>query len=100
MRRVGKERRREPRARVAQRWRVRIPDTDHPAEICTTHNVSRCGLYFLTSSTHYLRGMTVCVIRGFHPDDHISKEEIGKIVRADSYEGGRKGIAIQVLPMR
>jgi len=100
VKRSGKERRWELRARVSQRWRIRIPDSEHPPEICTTHNVSRCGLYFLTSSTHYLPGMTVCVIRNFHPDDQISKEEIGKIVRVDSYEGGRKGVAIQVLPVR
>jgi len=100
MRRVGEEQRGELRARVSQRWRIRIPDTDHAPEICTTHNVSRCGLYFLTTSTHYLPGMTVCVIRNFDPDDQISKEEVGKIVRVDSYEGGRKGVAIQVLPTR
>jgi len=100
MRRVGEERRRELRARVSQRWRIRIPDSDHPPEICTTQNVSRCGLYFLTSSTHYLPGMTVRVIRNFDPDDQISTEEMGKIVRVDSYEGGRKGVAIQVLPVR
>jgi hypothetical protein len=100
MERSGKERRRELRARVAQCWRIRIPDTDHPTEICTTHNVSRCGLYFLTSSSHYLPGMTVCVIRNFHPDDQLSKEENGKIVRVDSYKGGQKGVAIQVLPSR
>jgi hypothetical protein len=44
--------------------------------------------------------MTVCVIRNFHPDDQISEEEIGKIVRVDSFEGGQKGVAIQVLPVR
>jgi len=100
MRRVGEERRRELRARVAQRWRIRIPDTDHPPEICTTQNVSRCGLYFLTFSTQYLPGMTVCVIRNFNLDDQISTEEVGKIVRVDRFEGGRKGVAIQVLPVR
>jgi hypothetical protein len=99
MRRVGEERRRELRARVAQRWRIRIPDTDHPPEIWTTQNVSRCGLYFLTASTHYLPSMTVCVIRNFHPDDQISEEEVGKIVSVDNY-GGQKGVAIQVLPVR
>jgi hypothetical protein len=100
MGRAGNERRSELRATVAQRWRIRIPDTDHPPEICMTHNVSRCGLYFLTSSTHYLPGMTVCVIRNFDPDDQMSTEEVGKIVRVDSYKGGQKGVAIQVLPVR
>ena len=40
------------------------------------------------------------MIRNFHPDAQISKEEIGKVVRVDSYEGGRKGITRQVLPVR
>ena len=100
MRPIEKEQRRELRASVAQRWRIRIPDTDHLPEICTTHNVSRCGLYFLTSSNHYLPGMTVCVIRNFDPDDQISTEEVGKIVRVDSYKGDQKGVAIQVLTER
>ncbi|MBZ5644149.1 MAG: PilZ domain-containing protein [Acidobacteriia bacterium] len=97
---VEKEQRRELRARVAQRWRIRIPDTDYPPEICTTHNVSRCGLYFLTSSTHYLPGMTVCVIRNFDPDDQLIVEEVGTIVRVDSYNKDQKGVAIQVLTKR
>jgi hypothetical protein len=100
MGRSEEEQRRELRARVSQRWRIRIPDTEHPSEICTTHNVSRCGLYFFTSSTHYLPGMTVSVIRNFNLDDQISTEEVGKIVRVDSFEGGQKGVAIQVLPVR
>jgi hypothetical protein len=100
MKPIVKEQRRDLRARVAQRWLIRIPESDHPPEICTTHNVSRCGLYFLTSSTHYLPGMTVCVIRNFDPDDQISKEEVGRIVRVDSYKQGQKGVAIQVLTGR
>ena len=100
MGRSGKKRRRELRARVAQRWWICIPETDHPPEICMTHNVSRCGLYFLTSSTHYLPGMTVSLIRNFDPEDQLSKEEMGRIVRVDSLSGDRKGVAIQVLSAR
>ena len=91
------EKRRELRARISQRWQIRIPDTDHPVEICTTHNVSRCGLYFVTSSTHYLSGMKVCVIRNFDPHDQMATEEIGTIVRVDTLKGDRKGVAIRVL---
>ena len=97
---VDQERRREPRARVAQRWRIRVPDTDIPPEICTTHNVSRCGLYFLTSFTHYLPGTIVYVIRNFDPDDQFSTEEKCKIVRVDSYKGNQKGVAVQILSDR
>jgi hypothetical protein len=97
---AGKEQRRELRARVSQRLRIRIPDTDHPAEICPAHNVSRAGLYFVTSSTHYLPGMKVCVIRNFDPDDQMNTEEMGNIVRVDSLRGDRKGVAIRVLAAR
>jgi hypothetical protein len=96
----AKEQRREPRAMVSQRVRARIPDTDHPVEICLTHNVSRSGLYFVTSSTHYLLGMKVYVIRNFHPDDQMSAEETGTIVRVDNLRGDRKGIAIRILTAR
>jgi hypothetical protein len=88
--------RRELRARMSQRWRIHIPDTDHPAEICSARDVSRSGLYFVTYSTHYLPGMKVCVIRNFDPDDQMSTEEIGDILRVDSLRGGRKGVAIQL----
>jgi hypothetical protein len=91
-----KERRREPRAMVSYRLRIRIPDTDHPAEICTAQNVSKSGLYFVTSSTHYLSGMRVCVIRNFHPDDQMTTEEMGTIVRVDSLKEDRKGVAIRI----
>jgi hypothetical protein len=97
MRTEGQERRREPRVRVSQRLRIRIPDTGHPAEICTTHNVSKSGVYFVTPSTHYLPNMNVNVIRNFDPDDQVSVEEIGKIVRVDSLGGYQKGVAIRIL---
>ena|ERR1700674_2093248 len=88
--------RRELRVRMSQRWRIHIPDTDHPAEICSARDVSRSGLYFVTYSTHYLPGMKVRVIRNFDPDDQMSTEEIGDILRVDSLRGGRKGVAIQL----
>jgi hypothetical protein len=97
MERTGKEQRRELRARMSQRLRIRIPDSDHPAEICTAHNLSRSGLYFVTSSTHYLPGMEICVTRNFDPDDQMSTEETANIVRVDSLRGDRKGVAIQVI---
>ena len=93
---TGNNQRRELRAKMSQRWRIRIPDTDHPSEMCSARDVSRSGLYFVTYSTHYLPGMKVYVIRNFDPDDQMSKEEIGYIVRVDSLRGDRKGVAIQL----
>jgi hypothetical protein len=97
MRRAGKEQRREVRVRVSQRLWIRVADSDHPAETCTAGNVSRSGLYFITSSTHYFPGTKVYVVRNFDPDDRMSAEEIGKIVRVDSLSGDRMGVAIQIL---
>jgi hypothetical protein len=94
------EQRREPRARVSQRLRIRIPDSDHPTEICTAQNLSRSGLYFVTSFTHYLPGMKICVTRNFDPEDHMSTEETANIVRVDSLRGDRKGVAIRVRAAR
>jgi hypothetical protein len=93
----GKEQRRELRAKMSQRLRVRIPDSDHPAEICQAHNLSRSSLYFVTPSTHYLPGMNIHVIRNFDPDDQMSTEEMANIVRVDNLRGDRKGVAIRVL---
>jgi hypothetical protein len=95
MQQTGEERRREPRARVTQRLRIRIPGTDHPAEICATHDVSRSGLYFVTTSTHYLPDMKVFVNRNFDPDDQMSTEEKGNVVRVDRLSGNRIGVAIK-----
>ena len=50
----------------------------------------------MTQSTHYLPGMKVCVIRNFHPDDHMSTEDAGEIVRVDSLRGDQKGVAIKL----
>jgi len=44
--------------------------------------------------------MKVGVIRNFDPDDQMSTEEMGNIVRVDSLSGDRKGVAIQVLAAR
>jgi hypothetical protein len=96
MGRPENEQRRELRARVSQRLRVRLPDSDDPAEICTAHNLARSGLYLVTPFTHYLPGMKICVTRNFHPDDQMSTEEMADIVRVDSLSGDRKGVAIRV----
>ena len=44
-----------------------------------------------------LLGMKVCVTRNYHPDDQMSTEEPGNIVRVDILRGDRKGIAIRIL---
>jgi hypothetical protein len=76
-------------------WRIRIVDSDLPPEICTTNNVSRCGLYFVTTSTHYTPGMRLYVIRNFDPAS-MAAEEMGEVLRVDPLMDGRVGVAIRI----
>ena len=92
----GAERRREPRSKLAQPIRIRVLHADFPAETCKTTNVSRNGLYFITSTNHYFPGMTIYVTRNYHPDDPMNKEEIGEVVRIDNLKDGRTGVAVRI----
>lgn len=92
----GTERRREPRARLSQRVRVRHLEANYPEEVCTTLNVSRNGLCFVTSAGHYFAGMKVYVTRNFHPDDPMGREEAGEVVRVEKLRTGQSSVAIRV----
>ena len=92
----GAERRREPRSKLAQPLRIRVLHADFPAETCKTANVSRSGLYFITSSNHYFPGMTIYVTRNYHPDDPMNKEEIAEVIRIDHLKDGRTGVAVRI----
>ena len=68
-------------------------------ENLVTHlNMSRNGLYFVTSSRHYLelyfRNMKVRVMRNFQPNDPANQEEIGDVVRLEGPKDGKWGVAI------
>src|ERR1700722_3229250 len=86
---------RSPRAKLSQPLRVRPYDSPAPEEICATINVSRKGLYFETAQGHYFSGMTVRVTRNFHPNDALSREEAGDIVRVERLETGKWGVAVR-----
>ena len=94
---LSNDRRDELRSEVPERWHIRIVDSDLPAEICITHNVSRCGLYFVTSSTSYAPGMRLCVIRNFDPDRCMAAEEMGEILRVDPLRDNNVGVAMRIL---
>jgi len=86
---------RSPRAKLAQRVRVHPYDSCAPEEICATRNVSRKGLYFETLQGHYFTGMSVKVTRNFDPNDVMSREEAGDVVRVERLETGKWGVAIR-----
>jgi hypothetical protein len=90
------DRREGSRVFASERWRIRIVGSDLPPEICTTNNVSRCGLYFVTTSTHYTPGMRLCVIRNFDPARGTTAEEMGEVLRVDLLMDGRVGVAIRI----
>ena len=92
-----KECRLTPREPLSEPVRVRPCDTLYPEEICTTANVSRSGLYFVTSASYYYVGMNVVVTLNFGPDDPIHREQIGDVVRIDELDEDKWGVAIRIL---
>lgn len=90
-------RRRAPRAKLAQPVRIRPDDDHYPEEIATTANVSRGGFFFVTSLGHYYVGMGVSVTIGYRPKDPMNKEEAGEIVRIEKVGEDKWGVAIRVL---
>jgi len=92
-----KECRVSPREILSEPVLVRPSDSLFPEEICTTANVSRSGLYFVTPATHYFVGMNVVVTLNFGPDDPIHREQIGDVVRVEDLDGDMVGVAIRIL---
>jgi hypothetical protein len=92
-----KECRLTPRETLSEPVLVRPCDTVYPEEICTTANVSRSGLYFVTSAKHYVVGMNVLVTLNFGPDDPKHREQIGDVVRVDELDEDKRGVAIRIL---
>src|SRR5512135_1053500 len=92
-----KECRLTPRETLSEPVLVRPCDPLYPEEICTTSNLSRSGLYFITSTNHYFVGMNVIVTLNFNPDDPIHRERIGDVVRVEEVEQHKWGIAIRIL---
>jgi len=92
-----KECRLTPRENLSEPVRVRPCDPQYPEEICGTVNVSRTGLYFVTSTEHYFVGMNVVVTLNFGPDDPKHRDQIGDVVRMDRLEDDKWGVAIRIL---
>jgi hypothetical protein len=94
---AAKECRLTPRETLSEPVLVRPCDPLYPEEICTTANVSRSGLYFVTPTKHYAVGMNVLVTLNFGPDDPKHREQIGDVVRVDELDEEKRGVAIRIL---
>jgi hypothetical protein len=92
-----KESRLTPRENLSEPIRVRPCDSEFPEEICTSVNVSRNGLYLVTSADHYFVGMNIIVSLNFGPDDLMHRDQIGDVVRVDRLENRKWGVAIRIL---
>jgi hypothetical protein len=92
-----KEFRLTPREILSEPVLVRPCEPVYPEEVCTTANVSRSGVYFVTTTKHYYVGMNVIVTLNFGPDDPTHRQQIGDVVRVDELEKGKRGIAIRIL---
>ena len=92
-----KECRLAPRENLSEPIRVRPCDPQYPEEVRTTVNVSRNGLYFVTSTGHYFPGMNVFVTLNYRSDDRMHREQIGDIVRLQKLADGNWGVAIRIL---
>jgi hypothetical protein len=94
---AAKECRLTPRETLSEPVLVRPCDLSYPEEICTTANVSRSGLYFVTSTKYYEVGMNVVVTLNFGPDDPRHREQIGDVVRVERLSQNRLGVAVRIL---
>jgi len=97
MQTAAKECRVTPREHLSEPVRVRPCDPQYPEEVCTTLNVSRGGVYVVTSAEHYSVGMNLIVTLNFGPEDPSHREQIGDVVRVDKIEEGVWGVAIRIL---
>jgi hypothetical protein len=94
---AAKECRLTPREVLSEPVLVRPCDPVFPEEVCTTANVSRSGLYFLTPTGHYVPGMNVVVTLNFGADDPIHREQIGDVVRVEKLSSEKWGVAVRIL---
>lgn len=97
---AGPERRRKTRLKLAQVVRVRPSDADlHDFdEILPTLNTARDSVYFVSKNKFYREAMRLFVTYPYSEElGSINREFVGKVVRIDELDNGRRGIAVQIL---
>jgi hypothetical protein len=101
MPRLGtEERRRKGRLRVPRVVRVRPsePGVSDFDDILPTRNAALDSVYFVSKNRGYKEGMRVFITFPYSDTPgSINQESLGKVVRVDELDHGRRGIAIQIL---
>jgi hypothetical protein len=93
------EKRVNPRAKLARKLRVRPSDAyeDDFAEVATSVNVSKRGVYFHSVLPGYRVGLRLFVTYPYiGPNDPMKTEWVAEVVRIDSLSGNKRGIAIHL----
>lgn len=96
----GTERRRKARLKLPQVVRVRPSDPQHLSfdEILPTLNTARDSVYFVSKIKSYVQEMRVFVTYPYSDaPGSINRDFLGKVVRIDELDRGRRGIAVQLL---
>ena len=94
------ERRRSRRIRIGEPLRLRPSDPKDGEfeEISRTKNVSREGIYFISTRASYYLGMRLFVTVPYHsPEDPAKFEQIAQVVRVEELGDGERGVAILLL---
>jgi PilZ domain len=93
------DKRRSRRIRIGQPLKIRASDPqDTFEELNITKNVSRDGIYFVSTVARYHDGMRVYVSVPHHnPPDPQDREYLGQVVRVEKLEEGQCGVAVQFL---
>ena len=101
MPRLGtEERRRKGRLKLARVVRVRPsePGLTEFDEILPTQNAAQDSVYFVSRNKKYKAGLRVFVTYPYSETrGSINQESLGKVVRIDELDHGRRGIAVQIL---
>lgn len=95
-----KDKRRSRRIHIGQPLRIRASDPRDAAvnETNVTKNVSREGIYFVSTIAGYCEGMRLYVTVPHHvPRDPADREYLGQVVRVERLGDGQNGVAVQFL---
>ena len=101
MARLGtEERRHKGRLKLPRVVRVRpsepgLIDFD---EILPTQNAAQDSVYFVSRNKKYKKGLRLFITYPYsEAPGSINQESLGKVVRIDELDRGRRGIAVQIL---
>jgi hypothetical protein len=101
MARLGtEERRRKGRLKLPRVVRVRPSEpglTDFD-DILPTQNAAQDSVYFISKNRKYKEGLRVFITYPYtDAPGSINRESLGKVVRIEELDHGRRGIVVQIL---